>query len=214
MRFLFTVLILFFLVGCANRQPNYSNNSIPAVQYDSAYRAGCNRAIYTYGNESYNGSYCYGKKKGSGVAIYTNPPSKYDGVFDNDLRNGYGVYTWTKSGDTYSGNWKDGIQNGFGTYTWGNDGSYEVGSWVNSKQEGEHKLYYKSGTLYATRVYKNGVLVSNSVIGSSQTTPQASQQNSPQKIYADPTIKIQKCKRLGLIEGSEDYQLCLKSVKN
>ena len=219
----FSLIIFFFiLTGCANRQPSYSNNysnsysnnSIPAVQYDSVYRAGCNKAIYTYGNESYNGGYCYGKKKGSGVATYTNPPSKYDGVFDNDLRNGYGVYTWTKSGDTYSGNWKDGKQNGYGTYKFGSDESYEFGTWVNSKQEGEHKLYYKNGTLYANRIYRNGALVSTSVVGNPQANQKASPQVSPQKTYADPSAKIQKCKRLGLVEGSEDYQLCLKSVKN
>jgi hypothetical protein len=207
---LFIFLGLTVINGCAVRQPtyqnNYVNNSIPAVQYDSGYRAGCNKAIYSYGGETYNGGYCYGKKKGSGVATYTYPPSKYDGVFDNDLRNGYGVYTWTKSGDTYSGNWKDGKQNGFGTYTWGQDGSYEVGNWVNANQEGEHRLYYKNGTLYANRSYRNGVLISTSVVGS--------QQVSPQKAYSDPNAKIQKCKRLGLVEGSEDYQLCLKSVKN
>ena len=214
MRLVFPILVLIFLAGCANRQSSYSNNSIPAVQYDASYKAGCNRAVYTNSYESYNGSYCYGKKKGSGVAFYNNPPSKYDGVFDNDTRNGYGVYTWTTSGDTYSGSWKDGSRNGFGTYTWAGDGSYEVGNWVNSKQEGEHKLYYKSGTLYSTRVYKNGVQISKSVIASPQTNAQASQQTSPQKTYADPSIKIQKCKRLGLVEGSEDYKLCLKSVKN
>ena len=205
------------LVGCARKQPSYSNNysanSIPAVQYDTAYRAGCNTAIFTYGNESYNGRYCYGKKKGPGVATYTNPPSKYDGVFNNDLRNGYGVYTWTKSGGTYSGNWKDGVQDGSGTYKF-SDGSYEFGDWVNSKQEGKHELFYKNGTLYATRIYRNGALISTSVVGGPQKNPQASQQTSPQKAYSDPSSKIQKCKSIGLVEGSKDYQLCLRSIKN
>ncbi|QWD48365.1 hypothetical protein G6658_03555 [Polynucleobacter paneuropaeus] len=206
---LFIFLVLMVIYGCANRSPtyqnnytsNYSNNSIPTIQYDASYKAGCNRAIFTDAYGSYDGNFCYGKKKGAGIETYKNPPSKYDGMFNNDLREGYGVYTWYKTNTTYAGYWKNGRQNGYGTYTWAADGDYATGYWVNGVEEGEQKLYKKDGTLLITGYYKNGKLISSTKAGG-------------QTAKVDYTSKTQKCKRLGLIEGSEDFKLCLNSVKN
>jgi hypothetical protein len=216
LKVILTLLVLFLITSCANRQPSYTNtyqnNSIPAVQYDNSYKAGCNKAIFRNSTESYSGGFCFGKKKGAGIAIYNEPPSKYDGNFDNDVRNGWGTYSWYKTDDSYTGNFKAGARNGFGIYTWGSDGSYESGMWENDKREGEHKLYAKGGVFIKSRMYRGGVLLAN------QTDPSPSKPysspNSPNPSSPPSQTKNQKCKRLGLVEGTPDFYLCLKSLKD
>lgn len=208
------------LVGCAPK-PNYSNNnyqnnSIPAIQYDTVYRSGCNTAIFnTPEGGRYKGGFCYGQKSGSGVETYTNPPSSYDGQFKNNLRNGYGVLVFTKTGNIYKGYFVDGKQNGNGsTFIYKSDGSYTIGSWRNGVIQGEANYYSSNGTFLRTIFYKDGVPVDMQNQQIADTSNQKSYSPTIQKSNSDPSAKTLKCKRLGLDEGSEDFQLCLNSLKN
>jgi hypothetical protein len=208
---LLTVLI-FTVLGCANKQ-NYSggtttypaNSSIPAYQYDQSYKNGCNKAVFTEKDgTSYNGGFCYGKKRGSGIEIYKTPPSKYEGEFNNDYRMGFGVYTWFDSKNTFRGNFKDGRQHGVGTFTFGSDGSSYVGNWVMGKLDGEKRIYSSNGLLLKTEIWSNGILVSPK-----DRSPNTSVTSTA---YSDTNSKMQKCKRLGLVVGTDDYNLCINSL--
>lgn len=206
------IIPIIALFGCSNRQ-NYSggssayqsNNSIPAYQYDQSYKNGCNKAVFTErGGISYNGGFCYGKKRGFGIETYTTPPSKYEGEFNNGYRMGFGVYTWLDTKNTFRGNFKDGKQNGAGTFTFGSDGSYFIGNWVMDKLDGERKIYSSNGSLLKTEIWSNGILVSpKDKSPKTSTTPKA---------FSDTNSKILKCKRMGLVVGTDDYNLCINSL--
>jgi len=206
------IILVFVLFGCANRQ-NYSggsrtyqaNSSIPTYQYDQSYKNGCNKAIFTERNgNSYNGDFCYGKKRGFGVETYKTPPSKYEGEFNNDFRMGFGTYTWFTSKNTFRGNFKDGSQNGVGTYTFGADGSYFVGNWIMGKRDGEQRVYSSNGVLLRTEIWNNGSLAS--------TKEQSPKPAVTPKAFSDTNTKTQKCKRLGLAVGTADFNLCINSL--
>jgi hypothetical protein len=206
------IILTLALFGCAKKQ-NYSggsstyqpNNSIPTYQYDQSYKDGCNKAVFTERNgNSYNGGFCYGKKRGFGIETYKTPPSKYEGEFNNDFRMGFGTYTWFTSKDTFRGSFKDGSQNGAGTYTFGADGSYFIGNWVMGKLDGEKRVYSSNGSHLKTEIWSNGRLASTKDL--SPKLP-----NTP-KAFSDTNSKIQKCKRLGLVVGTDDYNLCINSL--
>jgi len=206
------IALIFSFWGCANKQ-NYSggsntyqaNSTIPPYQYDQSYRNGCNKAVFTEKDgTSYNGGFCYGKKRGFGIETYKTPPSKFEGEFNNDYRNGFGVYTWFDSKNTFRGNFKDGRQNGAGTFTFGSDGSSYVGYWVMGKLDGEKRIYSSNGSLLKIEIWKNGILVS--------PKDQPPKANVASKAFSDTNSKIQKCKRLGLVVGTDDYNLCINSL--
>lgn len=206
------IILIFTFLGCAKKQ-NYSggsntyqsNNYIPAYQYDQSYRDGCNKAVFTEkGGISYNGGFCYGKRRGFGIETYTTPPSKYEGEFNNDYRMGSGVYTWLDTKNTFRGNFKDGKQNGAGTFTFGSDGSYFVANWVMGKLDGEKRIYSRNGELLKTEIWANGTLAS--------AKDQSPKTTVTPKAFSDTNSKMQKCKRLGLVVGSDDYNLCINSL--
>ena len=219
---IFFLVLTGLLIGCANRQTQYYSNSgsnsqsssIPAYQYDSAYRNGCNTAIFNHKNGFYNGSFCYGKRSGRGSETYKDPPSKYEGNFVDDLRSGWGVYVWTDTNNSYKGYFKNGSQHGQGTFIWSN-GSYLRGLWTNGVKTGDFEFYTRDDKLVGTYTYNNDKLVTSKKVPDSSAVSASPAPEKPSSAYVDPVIvKTQKCKRIGLVEGTDDFSLCLKSLKN
>ena len=129
---------------------------------------------------------------------YTNGDSYY-GQLKDGKRSGFGTYRH-KNGDIYEGYFSDGKYDGQGKYTFKN-GNYFVGNHLNGKRQGVVKSYDSKGKLLSEATYSNDILVGSNKM------------DKDTKSFSPNSQSQNKCDRLGLVKGTEDYSLCLKSLK-
>ena len=129
---------------------------------------------------------------------YKNGDSYY-GQLKDGKRSGFGTYKH-KNGDTYEGYFSDGKYDGQGKYTFKN-GNYFVGNHLNGNRQGIFKSYDSKGKLLSEATYSNDILVGSNKI------------EKDTKSYSPNSQTQNKCDRLGLTKGTENYALCLKSLK-
>ena len=111
--------------------------------------------------------------------------------------NCYGSYAYA-NGDKYIGRWKDNQNNGQGIATFA-DGEKYVGQFKDSLRNGFGTLYNANGSIKQQGLWRDDEFV---------------QTQSPPVVPKPPVnnaqdIKRQKCIRLGLVPGTNDFQQCL-----
>jgi hypothetical protein len=167
-----------------------------AIQYPTTIRLCSFEASYTIKKPSASNS--PSTSSTYQAQTYTNGDSYY-GQLKDGKRSGYGTYKH-KDGGVYEGYFSDGTYNGTGTYTFKN-GDYFVGNYLNGKRQGNGKFFDSKGKLLSEGTYANDVLV------------RTNKAENDVKSYSPNTQTQNKCDRLGLTKGTEDYSLCLKSLK-
>ena len=150
---------------------------------------------YADGNK-YVGQFKDGKRNGQGTYTWTNG-DKYVGQFIDGKRNGQGTYTWT-NGDKYVGQFINDNRTGQGTYTFANGNKY-VGQFKDNKYDGFGTLYNTNGSIFQQGLWRDNEFVQ---VQSPPVVPKPPVNNAQD-------IKRQKCIRLGLVPGTNDFQQCL-----
>ena len=130
---------------------------------------------------------------------------KYYGQFKDGKKSGYGTYTYA-NGEIYIGNFVNNVYQGYGKFTWKN-GNYYEGYWLDGKRSGGGVLYTKLGK----------VIYDGPWINDRPESLQAAQKNSKPSVNANLAVDPKegngnKCLRLGLVAGTDDYNLCIKSL--
>jgi hypothetical protein len=121
--------------------------------------------------------------------------SKYVGEWKYNKRSGQGVATFS-DGDKYIGEFLDGEFNGQGTYFFSN-GEKQVGQFKDGKLNGKASKVNKTGKVFEQGIYEDDVLIKPMDINSSNFNDSGKD-------------KKQKCLKLGLVDGTADFQLCMK----
>jgi hypothetical protein len=162
------------------------------------------------------GEYSAGKVEGR-VKMTTYIESRiqweYDGYFVNDLYDGLGHYRFP-SGSTYTGEWSKGKPHGVGTFNF-KSGKKFIGELVNNKRHGMGVEYEESGKILKEGIWSEGnFLYSQSVSTSliSRANIIESELKIKKSTSKEHDLRGQKCKNLGLTEGTRDFQLCIKTM--
>ena len=121
--------------------------------------------------------------------------SKYVGEWRNNKQSGQGVLT-LPDGDKYVGEFLEGEINGQGTYFFSN-GEKHIGQYKDGKLNGKASKFNKTGKVFEQGIYEDDVLIKSTNIN-----PSISNESDKDK--------KQKCLKLGLVNGTADYQLCMK----
>ena len=171
------------------------NNGKYVGQFKDGKRNGQGTYFWASGSK-YEGQYKDGKRNGQGTFTWTNG-DKYVGQFINDNRTGQGTYTWT-NGDKYVGQFINENRTGQGTYTFANGNKY-VGQFKDNKYDGFGTLYNTNGSIFQQGLWRDNEFVQ---VQSPPVVPKPPVNNAQD-------IKRQKCIRLGLVPGTNDFQQCL-----
>jgi len=99
-------------------------------------------------------------------------------------------------GDKYVGEFLDGEINGQGTYFFSN-GEKHIGQYKDGKLNGKASKFDKTSIVFEQGIYEDDVLIKPININPSNSK------------YSEKNKK-QKCLKLGLVDGTADYQLCMK----
>ncbi len=121
--------------------------------------------------------------------------SKYLGEWKNNKQSGQGVMTFP-DGDKYVGEFLDGEINGQGTYFFSN-GEKHIGQYKDGKLNGKASKFDKTSKIIEQGIYEDDVLIKPMNINPSNSK------------YSEKDKK-QKCLKLGLVDGTADFQLCMK----
>jgi hypothetical protein len=189
-----------FIDGMPNGygQHRLANGDFYQGGFRNAKRHGSGTQTYA-NNDKYVGDFINDLKHGNGTYFYASG-SKHEGAYSNNQPNGKGIYYFS-SGARYEGDMKDGKYHGKGKFFFP-DGAYYVGEFKLNKFDGNGVLYGSNSTIINKGIFKD-----NKFVGES---------NSPNESVTKPRNSVEvgnanKCKRLGLIVGTEDYNLCLKA---
>lgn len=129
---------------------------------------------------------------------YKNGDSYY-GQVQNGRRSGFGTY-YFKNGDKYEGYFQNDLFHGSGRYTF-KTGNYFVGNYKLDQRDGPGKTYDEKGILLSESNWSNGKLVA------------PVKELDSKKSFSPNDATKNKCDRMGLTKGTEDYSLCQKSLK-
>lgn len=179
-------------------QHRLKNGDFYQGSFKNAKRHGSGTSTFVNGDR-YVGEFLNDMKHGKGTYYYKNG-DLYEGDHLNDLPNGKGTY-YFNSGNKYEGDIKDGKYHGNGKYFFA-DGAYYVGEFKLGKYDGNGVLYSNKST-----VINKGIWKDNNFVGESSTSSESvtKPRNSGEVSNAN------KCKRLGLVPGTDDYSLCLRA---
>lgn len=125
------------------------------------------------------------------------------GYYDLSHSEGFGVTTYIDKSFfvKHEGYSKSGMWNGHGTLFYPNDTKY-IGNFLDGKRSGQGVLYDLND-----RVLQSGLWESNRFVGGNaikNPTP-------PSNLNSDGAAQIRKkCIRLGLLPGTDDFNLCTK----
>ena len=125
------------------------------------------------------------------------------GYYDLGYSEGYGVTTYIDKSHfvKHEGNSKSSMWNGYGTLFYPNNTKY-IGNFLDGKRSGQGILYDLND-----RVLQSGLWESNRFMGGKAIQNPA----VPSNPSPDGTAQIRKkCIRLGLLPGTEDFNLCIK----
>ena len=122
---------------------------------------------------------------------------KYVGQFTDNKLNGQGSYKYA-NGDKYVGQFINDNRTGQGTYTFANGNKY-VGQFKDNKYDGFGTLYNTNGSIFQQGLWRDNEFVQ---VQSPPAVPKPPVNNAQD-------IKRQKCIRLGLVPGTNDFQQCL-----
>ncbi len=219
----------------------YSNNDSSGIknitfsngdQYKGEWRFGKphGKGVYYFRNsDTYDGTFINGKY---GYGVFKTKSSTYSGPFENDLYSGWGALIFTdgseyrgnfkagkKNGDgtfitkvrgltytTYSGNFVDDSMSGKGTMRYKDNSKY-IGNWKDNLKHGYGTLYLPNG-----EIDKDGLWSNDSIIKSNlPEAPKGKESKSLTTQYIKPEF-TKRCKDLGFSEGTDRYNLCIKSL--
>jgi hypothetical protein len=179
---------------------------------------------YWSSRDVYVGDFKNNKIEGFGTKTYSTG-SKYVGEFKNGQFDGQGTFTYLTEGDEYVGQFKEDYRHGSGIYSYANGERY-VGMYQKGKKNGQGILYGKNGSILKQGVWKDGKFVEAPVPPPLVTIPPPIKPKPtitpPPPVKPKPSItpppapvetsfdgKRQKCLRLGLKPGTEDYRSCM-----
>jgi hypothetical protein len=194
----------------------YKNGRITADIYEGEVKNGLRQGNGTYtfaDGKKYIGQFKEDMYFGSGTLIMPDG-SRYVGQFKDDQFNGQGTYSWPDN-SRYSGQFLNGSFHGKGTYTW-SDGKKFVGEWRENRKQGFGILYFANGAIDKQGIYRDDVLVqAQAPVIAPVVPPPAKPVVAPVANPVTPIdqateLKRQKCIKLGLSPGSEDYKQCIK----
>ena len=121
--------------------------------------------VKSFPNGRYSGEFKGGKLTGFGTFAYREG-QRYVGDWKDDKREGFGTLTDTK-GNRYAGDWLDGKPHGQGTAMLQNRTKF-VGNYRNGKRNGEGILYAADGSVEASGLWKDDVLLTPDVLDTSR----------------------------------------------
>jgi len=202
-----------FTEACFYAGPTYKNGQATKDYYEGEVKNGLRhgQGTYTFADgKKYIGQFKDDEYSGSGTLIQSDG-SRYVGQFKDDQFNGPGSYTWPDFAK-YTGQFRNGGFHGQGTYTWP-DGKKYVGEWKENRKNGFGVLYFASGVVEKQGIFKDDQLVQAQmpvpptpiVVAPKVVAPVS----APSAVDQAIEMKRQKCTKLGLIPGSEDYKQCM-----
>jgi hypothetical protein len=160
---------------------------------------------YIFSNgDKYIGQFSEGSFFGRG-ALLKNDGSSYVGMFQFDQFSGQGTLTFI-DGSQYTGIFKEGNYSGQGTYT-ARDGSKYIGDWKENKRNGFGISYLPNGQIEKQGQWKDDIFTSPLV---KTPPPMVNSVNSIKPTINNLISQEQKCLKLGLYPGSEDFKRCIK----
>ena len=161
LKFIFTILIILLIGGCADK-------GVYVGEEKDGKRHGQGTVTYSNGKK-YDGEFKKGQKSGHGTQIWSDG-RKYTGEWEDGKITGIGVMT-NKDGTKFDGEWKRGRPvNGKGVIQSRFD--RKEGEWINGKMEGygklsnnNNKVWYKSyeGELKNGKFYGQGKMTAKKV---------------------------------------------------
>lgn len=185
---------------------------------------------------SYEGGYFDGRRHGKGTEIYSNG-HKYIGSFQNNKKNGFGIMYFLK--ERYEGNFKDNEYHGVGKYFYEN-GDISIAEYIYGKQTGLGVYQFKSGARYIGEHVNNewsglGIFYGANGKVLSEGLWENSKFMTAKAVPSDIIIRAtnlaplpkstarnarssdvdfaKRCRELGVLEGTPDFALCLRSLK-
>jgi len=202
-----------FAGACFYSGTTYKNGKATSDIYEGEVKNGLRHGNGTYtfaDGKKYIGQFKDDMYFGSGTLIMPDG-SKYVGQFKDDQFNGQGTYTWADQ-SRYTGQFINGSFQGKGTYIWP-DGKKYVGEWKDNRKNGFGIYYLANGAIDKQGIFKDDVLVQAQApviqaqpLPAPKIAPTASQ---PSTIDNTAELKRQRCIKLGLTPGSEDYRQCV-----
>ena len=194
----------------------YKNGRTTADIYEGEVKNGLRHGNGTYtfaDGKKYIGQFKEDMYFGTGTLIMPDG-SRYAGQFKDDQFNGQGTYLWPDN-SRYTGQFLNGSFHGKGTYIWA-DGKRFVGEWLENRKQGFGILYFANGVIDKQGIYRDDVLVQAQApilapVTPSQPRPVSTPVTNPvSQVDQAAELRRQKCTKLGLTPGSEDYKQCMK----
>jgi hypothetical protein len=202
-----------FAGSCFYSGITYKDGKASSDIYEGEVKNGLRHGNGTYtfaDGKKYIGQFKDDQYSGAGTLLMADG-SRYVGQFKDDQFNGLGTYTWSDQ-SKYVGQFLNGGFYGKGTYTWP-DGRKYVGEWKENRKNGFGILYLTNGAVDKQGIFKDDVLVqaqtpvqSPQPLAPKLVTPTSSQSNTNDNAAE---LKRQRCIKLGLSPGSEDYKQCM-----
>lgn len=213
----------------------FSNGSKYSGTFKDGLRHGFGKEFIASG-DSYEGIYSNGIIQGKGTYIWSNG-DKYVGSFHNARRNGFGIAYFAK--ERFEGNFKDDEYHGVGTYFHASgdvstaeyilgkrsglgiylfkNGEKYVGEYLNDKRDGLGILYGVNSNIVSEGIWRDNKFVSAKNVPTDviqkATSLTPSQKSTAKNQSSSNTDLVKRCQDLGILQGSPDFALCLRSLK-